>query len=110
MASAANLPQVFEIPLKAGVPQLLSVFLAGVEYQLRLTWCDPMAAWVLDIFDASGNPLAQGLAMVTGLDLLSQLEYLGIGGQLVVQVDNDSSAVPNFTQLGDTGHLYFIPG
>lgn len=101
---------VFSIPLKQGVPQTLSVFLNGIEYQLSVHWCDPMGAWILDIFDANGNPIVTGLGMVTGLDLLAQYEHLGIGGQLVVQLDNNPLQVPNFTQLGDTGHLYFIPG
>lgn len=99
---------VFEIPLSP-TPQVLSVVLAGVTYQLTIRWCDPSQSWIMDIADASGNPLLSGIPLITGVDLLSQLGYVGIAGSLIVQTDNNPLAVPTFTNLGTTGHLYFLP-
>ena len=43
-----------------------------------------------------------------GDNILGQHEYLGIGGQMWVQVDGDGNAVPDFEGLGTAGHLYYI--
>lgn len=98
--------QVFEIPL-VSTPQRLSVTLNGVSYNMLVKWCDPNQSWTLDILDSSNSPLVQGIPLVTGVDLLGQYGYLGIGGQLIVQTDNDTDMIPTFTNLGNTSHLYF---
>jgi hypothetical protein len=97
----------FEIPL-INQPQLLGVTLNGVGYQLRVIWNDFSQCWVMDLLDGDGNPIIQGIPLVTGTDLISQFKYLVIGGQFIVQSDNDTDVVPTFTSLGDTGHLYFV--
>jgi hypothetical protein len=98
----------YEIPITPGTPQTFAISLAGVFYNLTLRWSTSMAAWFLDLADASNNPLLNGVPLVTGADLLEQYGYLGIGGKLVVQSDTDLSLVPSFSSLGDTGHLYFV--
>lgn len=59
--------------------------------------------------DSSQNPIAVGIPLITGADLLEQLYYLGIGGALIVQSTNDPNLVPDFETLGSTGNLFFIP-
>lgn len=103
---------VYEIPTQPN-PTTQRITLNGVTYTLTLTWNEfagPAGAWVLDIADANNNPIASGLPLVTGADLLAQFEYLGIGGGggLVVQSDHDPDLVPSFTTLGSTGHLFFV--
>lgn len=100
---------VLEVPLSPD-PQTFGITLNGDDYQLRLLWCDPAQAWTLDIMDALGNPLAMGLPLITGADLLVQLAYLGIEGKLVVQTDFSPDAVPTADNLGTSGRLYFITG
>ncbi len=68
----------------------------------------PEGGWVLDIADVDGNPIAFGLPLVTGHDLLGQYAYLGIAGELVVQSDADIYAPPTFDNLGTESHLYFV--
>lgn len=100
----------YEVPLSP-VPQKFSIALSGITYRLRVWWnAAPMGGWQLDINDANDNPLAHGIPLVTGSNLLDQLEYLGIGGWLVVETDYDLEAVPNFNNLGTTSHLYFLTG
>ncbi|WP_250538817.1 MULTISPECIES: phage baseplate plug protein [unclassified Caballeronia] len=97
----------YEIPLSAK-PQTFSIALGGVTYKMTIRWNVPAAAWMLDIADATGNPMVGSVPLVTGVDLLGQYAYLGFTGQLVVQTDNDPDAVPTFGNLGSTGHLYFL--
>lgn len=98
--------QPFEIPLTAQA-QTFSVG-GNSTYNLRVTWCEPALCWILDILDGDNVPMVEGIPLVTGVDLLSQYEYLGIGGALVVQTDSDPASVPTYTSLGSTGHLYYV--
>lgn len=98
---------VFEIPLLA-TPQNLSVVLNNALYNLLVQWCDPASCWIVDIADANDNLLVQGVPLVTGADLLAQYGYLGFGGKLIVQTDNNTDAIPTFDNLGKTSHLYFV--
>lgn len=75
---------------------------------MTLRWNGFSPAWMLDIADASGNLLVGSVPLVTGRNLLEQYAYVGFTGQLVVQTDHDTNAVPTFSNLGTTGHLYFI--
>lgn len=97
-----------EIPLQP-VAQKLFVSLRGVQYGLTVRWCVPANCWVGDLQDANGNDVITGTPLVTGADLLEQFGYLDVGvGALVVQTDHDQDAVPTFTNLGVTSHVYYI--
>lgn len=104
---------VSEIPLFSA-PQKLAIALGGIPYSLTVKWNDTVyggglaePCWILDIADANEVPIITGIPLVTGADLLAQYKYLGIKGQLIVQTDNDSNAVPTASNLGTEGHLYF---
>lgn len=97
----------YEIPLSPQ-PQTLNIQLAGVGYILRVVFNEASQCWSIDISDAENNPIVHGIPMVTGVDLLGQYEYLGIGGALVAQTDYAADAVPTFENLGLTGRLYFV--
>lgn len=88
-------------------PQTFFISLNAVSYQFTIKWNTSADCWVLDIADNNGVPMAQGLPLITGADLLGQLAELGITGQLIVQSDNDPNEVPNFTTLGVSGNLYY---
>jgi len=98
-----------EIPLVASTAQRFNVSLVGVSYVMKVRWCAPANSWVLDIADANDVPIVSGIPMITGADLLEQYGYLGIGGQLICQSDDDTDAVPTFDNLGNIGRLYFVP-
>lgn len=98
----------YEIPLTA-TPQKFSVDLSGTTYQLTVKYHDvEMGGWVVDIADASGNALVNGIPLVTGCNLLEQYAYLEFGGKLMVQTSNDPDAVPTWGNLGDKSHLYWV--
>jgi hypothetical protein len=98
---------VYEIPLKPE-PQTLSVlFPTGVTYQLRLIYANAdVPAWILDINDAQGKPILQGIPLVTGADLLAQYAYAQLGVKLFCTTDGDPTAVPQALNLGRTAHLW----
>lgn len=101
-------PTPYEIPLSS-YPQQFGIQLGGVGYVLRLTWCWPIQVWMLDIYNGTTLvPMLQGRPLVTGADLLEQFAYMGINGQLVVQTDHDTLAMPTFSNLGSLSHLYFV--
>lgn len=76
------------------------------QLQFKTAWNDPAQCWIVSLYDDNGNAIIEGMAMVTGANLLEQFAYLGLGFQLVVQSDNDPDEVPSYTTLGTTGHLY----
>lgn len=97
----------YEIPLSPQ-PQTFNIALAGTTYGFTVQWNVQNASWIIDIADASGNPIVSGIPMVTGCDLLEQYGYLNFGFQLVAQTDNSPATVPTFDALGTTAHLYAI--
>lgn len=97
----------YEIPL-ANDPQTLQIPLGGIVYTLTVQFNSIAGSWTLDIADAQRVPIVSGIPMVTGVDLLEQYAYLGIGGRLEVQSDGDVTAVPQFNDLGVTGRLFFV--
>lgn len=98
----------FKIPL-TNIPQKFQIALANKEYSMTCKWNDSEdAGWVLDIDNAIDNtPLIYNIPLVTGVNILDGLEYLGIDGQLFVFTDGDDFAVPTLLNLGIESNLYF---
>lgn len=100
---------VFEIPLTPSQNQRLGITLDTVPYTLVFNWVNAdQGGWALDILDSNGIPILEGLAMITGADLLSQFGYLGITGHLIVNTSGDPDAIPTYTNLGNDSHLYYV--
>lgn len=98
----------FEIPLTPN-SQTFTVSLSGTEYRFTVQWRNAEGlGWVVDISDISGNPIIQGIPLVTGVNLLEQYAYLGFNGVLWVQTTDDPDAVPTFDNLGVGSHLYWF--
>ena len=97
----------FLIPL-SNTPQTFQILLAGVTYTLTSKWNDVAQCWFLDIADLNANPIACGIPFITGEDLLDGLEYLGIGGELLVITNGpDTTSIPTLYNLGIDSNLYF---
>jgi hypothetical protein len=100
---------IFKIPLQVGTPQKFTITLGQVDYQLTLQYRNVAeGGWILDISDTVGNPIVQGIPLVTGVDLLAQYRHLGFTGRLWVQTLSDPDAVPTFDNLGNDGLLYWV--
>lgn len=103
---------VVEIPVTAR-PQTFTVVLQGVMYMIRLYWLIPSQCWVFDIMNRDGSSLIMGVPLVTGSNLIGQFQYI-IKELLFVVSDHTGptdlpDAVPDFTHLGITGHVYYRP-
>lgn len=97
----------FEVPFTPGTPQTLVVQIGSRTCRVAIQWCAPAGCWVMDLVnDVDGSPIIFGLPLVTGADLLAQLEYLGLGVAMLVQTDAEPDAVPTFANLGGTSHLF----
>ena len=98
----------YEIPFQP-TNQNIRISILNVTYIIRTYYCDiANGGWVIDISDASGNAILQGIPLVTGADLLGQYEYLGLGFGLMFASDGDINAVSGFSDLGVSGHLYVV--
>lgn len=97
----------FEIPL-SGASTRFQTTILNVVYTLTLQWRNAAGLWCLDISDANGNPIVNGIPLVTGADLLAQYGYLGFGFQLWVQSDVTPDALPSYENLGTSSHLYVV--
>lgn len=100
---------VYEVPLSP-TPQIFSIPLSGVTYRLSFQWVESIVSsgWVMNIADAQGAPIVNGIPLVTGINLLGQYDYLGFVGGMAVQTDHDQNAVPTFLNLGETSHLLYV--
>lgn len=89
----AAIPITPQIPDDAqNTSQLLR--LDEVNVQIVTKWVTPAAGWFLDVFDANGDPLVQGVRIVTGIDLWAPYKYkAGIPpGALFVQWQRGGNA------------------
>lgn len=98
---------VFLIPM-INTNQTFPITLSGVTYVLTVRWNYVPQYWVMDVATEDGTPIANGVPLITGTDLLTQLKYLEISGQLVVQTTHNTDAVPTFANLGKEGNLYYV--
>ena len=89
------------IPLQPS-SQKLNVNLNGSTYYLHIIWRG--FGYVLDIYEGS-TALARGLALVTGADLLSQLEYLNIPGAWLIVSEVNPFITPTYSSLGISSQL-----
>ena len=99
----------FILPL-INTPQSFQISLAGVNYTMTVKWNNSLdAGWVMDLDDAITNlSIAATIPLVTGVDMLAGLEYLGINGSLYVYTDGDQFAVPTLDNLGVESNVYFV--
>lgn len=93
----------YEIPLQPG-SQVFFTSLDGIAYKFKLIWRDPVG-WFLDISKPDETSLINGIAFVTGVDLLKQYQHK-IKGQLWVYIDDFEN--PNYKSVGDTLKLYWV--
>lgn len=100
--------QTFEIPL-TNVPQSFEIELAGRSLLFVNKWNGELGLWLLDITDSETEvALITSLPLVSGADLLAQLQHVGIPGKLIVYTDGDELSPPTETNLGTESKLYYV--
>lgn len=97
----------YEIPLSP-TPQTFTMALGGRDYRLTVIYrAAGNLGWVLDIAEATGEPLLSGVPLVTGVDLLAQFDYLGFNGRLWVQGNEHPDDAPTLDDLGVGSHVFW---
>jgi len=105
---------VSEIPTRNSRPFSERVAWNGVEYALLFKWNNVTQCWVLDIWDSVAYvPIINGIALVTGCDVIEQFGYLEVAAQAAIEVMTQGPGVspdmiPTFTNLGVDGHVYLL--
>jgi hypothetical protein len=96
----------FEVPTST-TPQSFQIqFPNGVTYTLSFQYLfTANPCWIVDISDANANSIACGIPLITGADLLAQLQYLGFDCSMFATTDGNPTAPPTFYNLGTAGHL-----
>ena len=55
--------------------------------------------WTLSVSDSKGNILIDNIPLVTGVDLLGQFGYMGIGSAMIINTGNASTDSPIDTNI-----------
>jgi hypothetical protein len=102
---------IWEIPLSPRA-QRMRMDIGGTFYVLHFKYNSVLNAWIMDVNDTNDIPILEGVPLVTGSDLFGQFRYFGIGGGLPMIVmtvgpGRSPDEVPNYTNLGIDGHVYF---
>ena len=100
--------EVFRVPLEA-FPQTFRVTLSGIEVEISTSWNDAMNLWVMSMKDYVADKMLIGaIALVPGVDLLEQYEYLGFGARMVVYNNQNPAKIPDLDDLGGATNLYYL--
>ena len=99
---------IYLVPV-VNTPQTFEINMGGVDYLLTCKWNDAFeGGWVLDFANAlDSTPIIANIPLITGANLLENLDYLGFTGQLIVYTDGNPTAVPTLDNLGVDCNLYF---
>lgn len=102
-------PQIFLLPL-TNLPQLFNITLGATNYIMNVVWNNaPDAGWFIGFANQqTGEQIVNNIPLITGVDLLAGLQYLGFDGQLVCYTAGDDTAVPTLDNLGVDSNVYFI--
>lgn len=77
---------ILQIPISADPAQTMTVQLGEVKYYLEIKYNSRNGVWVLDLYeDATRAPLALGLPILLGQDLLEPYNF-GIGSLAAVDL------------------------
>ena len=98
---------VYELPLTP-TPQTFRALFPSGRYFVRFIYCDSLEpCWLMDLSDAiTGDPIIAGVPLVPGVDLLEEYAYLNFNFKMWCTVDGDPAGVPNFDDLGTSGHVW----
>ena len=102
------------LPVKNGLPAYrFSVELDGVLYSFRFRWNVRDNHWFMDIIEADGSAVIDGVKVVNSDDLLSQFDHKQVTGNLppgtfrVVDV-NGANDDPDTTTFGEDVVLLYV--
>lgn len=78
---------------------------AVVTFFVTLDYNEIAEYWVMAISDSNQNPILNDIPLVTGLNLLRQYQYLGIGSIYLLPIGQQAENYPDDTNLGTAFEL-----
>lgn len=82
--------------------QKFFIKLNKVNYQLKLVY---RKRWYLDIFQTNSEPVALGIPLISGIDILSPFRHVITGSMYVQNLNEDESQ--SFSDLGTNIKLFW---
>lgn len=83
--------------------------LGETEYLIRLHYLERFDSWLIDLLDSNEDPIIEGLPVVLGKPLLSQIVDVRkpAGDLIFLQLGNDN-VPPNYDGFGTKYLLFFM--
>lgn len=102
--------QVFTIPARNDFPAYeFKIDLDGVVYTLFFRYNTRMTRWLLDIMDASGNPILMGLPLLITVDTTGRFVNEGVpAGFIDVSDDSNQGTQPTRDSFGTDHSLLYV--
>lgn len=98
-----------ELPNDGSTCFRLTADLDGIERTLKFTWCRSLDCWYLDLLTRSGEPIALGLLLSSGVRLLEGCQGLNRpSGELLFDRSDSVSGLASLSDLGSVGRLYYL--
>ena len=72
------------------------------EYRLTLRYREVCGYWTMDVADLTGKEILVNVPLVTGINILHQLGYLGLGAVVLIDRMNSGKDAANAAELGDS--------
>lgn len=99
---------LYEVPLYPE-NQVIRTSIVNKMYTFRTFYCDvPMGGWVLDLADDHDNEIINGLALVSGTDILGQFAHLNLGFSLIMSTGSGWGDEVGYSELGTYSKLYVV--
>src|SRR5262245_55138749 len=85
------------------------VELDGVLYTLRFMWSGRGSCWHVNLADADGVAIVNGIRLVTSFPLLYRFRYLAVPpGELYFFDLRDMAGKPTLEEMGERYRLYYV--
>lgn len=108
------------IPVTNYPDQPFRIELDGITFAMRVWWSDYddnvkllvgddiQGQWYMDFVSTDGSIVMDGMALVTGCDMLEPYAFDGLGGLWLVD-DNGKATDPGLDDLGVNHSLIYVP-
>lgn len=74
----------------------------NIDLHFRLNYNETAGYWVMSLNDnETGSDLLSSIPLVTGINILGQYSYLGIGSAYLVKIGDSLLDYPNSVSLGN---------